>query len=106
MGGITNAHGTALVLYFYALGLDKTDFVRAIALAFILYKAAQLVAVVQAGMMTPALFGLSVVASAVALGGFWVGLMVQDRMNQRMFNRAVLIVLGGLGAFLIFRALR
>jgi uncharacterized membrane protein YfcA len=106
MGGITNAHGTPLVLYFYALGLDKADFVRAIALAFILYKAAQLVAVIHAGMMTPVLFALSVVASAVALGGFRVGLMVQDRMNQQAFNRAVLYVLAALGAFLVFRALR
>jgi hypothetical protein len=41
MGGITNAHGTPLVVYFYALGLDKGEFVRAISLAFIVYKAAQ-----------------------------------------------------------------
>jgi uncharacterized membrane protein YfcA len=106
VGGITNAHGTPLVLYLYALGLDKVDFVRAIALAFILYKAAQLVAVTQAGMMTPVLFGLSVLASAVALGGFRVGLMVQDRMNQRVFNGAVLCVLAALGAFLVLRSLR
>jgi len=106
MGGITNAHGTPLVLYFYALGLDKGDFVRGIALAFILYKAAQFVAVVSAGMMTPVLFGLSVGASVVALGGFAIGLAVQDRMNQRMFNRAVLTVLAALGVFLVFRAVR
>ena len=106
MGGITNAHGTPLVLYFYALGLDKADFVRGIALAFILYKAAQFVAVVSAGMMTPVLLGLSVGASVVALGGFAIGLAVQDRMNQRMFNRAVLTVLAALGVFLVFRAVR
>jgi uncharacterized membrane protein YfcA len=104
LGGITNAHGTPLVLYFYALGLDKADFVRAIALAFIVYKAAQLVAILQAGMMTPALFGLSVLASAVALGGFRLGLAVQDRLNQRAFNRAVLAVLAALGTFLVVRA--
>ncbi len=106
MGGITNAHGTPLVLYFYALGLDKADFVRAISLAFIVYKLAQLVAVTHAGMMTPVLFGLSGVASLVALGGFWLGLKVQDRMNQRVFNRVVLGVLAAVGAFLVFRATR
>jgi hypothetical protein len=106
MGGITNAHGTPLVLYFYALGLDKADFVRAVSLGFIVYKSAQFVAVTQAGMMTLDLFGLSVIASLVALGAFWLGLKVQDRMNQVVFNRVVLVVLAGLGAFLVFRSLR
>ena len=106
VGGITNAHGTPLVLYLYALGLDKAEFVRAISLAFIVYKAAQLVAVTQAGIMTVPLFELSIAASLVALGAFWLGLAVQDRMNQRLFNRVILGVLTALGALLIWRALR
>ncbi len=106
MGGITNAHGTALVIYFYALGLDKGEFVRAISLAFIVYKAAQLVAVVQAGIMTLDLFWFSVLATGIAMMAFWLGLRVQDRMNQRAFNRAILGVLALLGAFLVFRAVR
>jgi hypothetical protein len=106
MGGITNAHGTPLALYFYALGLDKTEFVRAIALAFIVYKAAQLAAVTQAGIMTLDLFWLSVLASAVAMAAFVLGLRVQDRMNQRVFNRVILCVLAALGSLLVFRGLR
>ena len=106
MGGITNAHGTPLVLYLYALGLDKAEFVRTVAVAFILYKAAQLVAVTHAGMMTPALFGVSCLAALVALAGFAVGLRVQDRMNQAAFNRAVLVVLAVVGVFLVARSLR
>lgn len=105
MGGITNAHGTPLVLYFYALGLQKADFVRAISLAFIVYKAAQLVAVTQAGIMTLPLFGLSTLATLVAIVAFGLGLRVQDRMNQRVFNRVILCLLGALGALLVFRAL-
>ena len=106
MGGITNAHGTPLVLYFYALGLDKAEFVRAISLAFIVYKAAQLVAVTQAGIMTLPLFELSVLATLLALAAFGVGLRVQDWMNQRVFNRVILGVLTALGALLVFRAVR
>lgn len=106
VGGITNAHGTPLVLYFYALGLAKAEFVRAIAVAFIVYKAAQLVAVIQVGIMTLPLFGLSALATLAALGAFWLGLRVQDRMNQRTFNRVVLTILAALGAFLVFRAVR
>src|SRR5215470_2995462 len=96
MGGITNAHGTPLVLYFYALGLDKVEFVRAIALGFIVYKAAQFIAVWQAGIMTLWLFEVSIGATLVALGAFWLGLQVQDRLNQRAFNRVILCVLTAL----------
>jgi len=106
MGGITNAHGTPLVLYFYALGLDKAEFVRAISLAFIVYKAAQLVAVTQAGIMTLSLFQLSILATLLALAAFAAGLRAQDRMNQRVFNRVILSVLSALGVLLVFRALR
>jgi hypothetical protein len=93
------------VLYFYALGLDKDEFVRSVAVTFLVYKAAQLVAVTQAGLMTGELFGLSVLATGVALGAFRLGLAVQDRMAQRTFNRVVLGVLAGLGIFLTARAL-
>ena len=79
---------------------------RAISLAFIVYKAAQLVAVTQAGIMTLDLFWLSVLATALALAAFGLGLRVQDRMNQRVFNRAILAVLTALGGLLVFRAMR
>ncbi len=106
VGGITNVQGTPLVLYFYALGMGKTEFVQAIALAFFVYKVAQLAALVQVGIMTTQLFWLSALATLAALGAFWLGLRVQDRMNQVTFNRVVLVVLAVLGIFLVSRALR
>jgi uncharacterized membrane protein YfcA len=106
VGGITNAHGTPLVVYFYALGLDKGEFVRAISLAFIVYKTAQLAAVIQTGMMTLDLFWWSIAATLGALAAFRLGLVVQDRLNQRAFNRAILGMLAALGALLVYRALR
>jgi len=47
-----------------------------------------------------------VVASGLSLGSFWLGLKVQDRVAQAIFNRAVLAFLTLLGGFLVFRALR
>src|SRR6266498_1572294 len=38
VGGITNTPGTPLVIYFYALGMAKTEFVGSIAFTFIAYK--------------------------------------------------------------------
>ena len=105
LGGITNVPGTPLVMYFYALGLAKPDFVRAVAVTFVLYKVFQLGAVTWYGLMTWPLFGLSILLSLIALVGFRAGLAVQDRLEQRTFNRVVLGYLGLLGTLLIIRAL-
>ena len=105
IGGVTNVPGTPLTLYFYALGMDKTTFVRSIAVSFIVYKLAQLVAVVAAGFMTAERLGLSVAATLVGLGAFRLGLAVQDRLSQRAFNQVVLWWLGLLGLFLVYRGL-
>lgn len=104
LGGITNVPGVPLVLYFYALGLPKSEFVRSVAISFFIYKVAQLASVIQVGLMSWLLFGLSVLASVLSLGTFWLGLKVQDRVAQATFNRAILGFLALLGGFLVFRA--
>lgn len=104
LGGVTNVPGTPLVMYFYALGLAKHDFVRAVALSFIVYKLVQLGAVTYYGLLDGRLFVVSLGLTAVALGAFALGLRVQDRLPQRVFNRAVLIFLALLGLGLIVRA--
>jgi hypothetical protein len=48
--------------------------------------------------------GVSVVLTAVAFAGFAAGLRVQDRLEQALFNRAVLGALAVLGLGLIARA--
>lgn len=105
VGGITNTPGTPLVIYFYALGLAKYDFVAAIAFTFVVYKLVQLGAVITYGLLTWPLVGASLPLIAVALLGFHLGLRVQDRLEPRAFNRAVLVFLAALGAWLVWRSL-
>jgi uncharacterized membrane protein YfcA len=105
IGGVTNVPGTPLVMYFVALGLAKHEFVRAVAVTFVLYKLVQLGAVTWYGLLTWPLFGLSAALAVVALAGFRLGLAIQDRLEQRTFNRVVLVFLALLGAGLIARAL-
>lgn len=105
IGGVTNVPGTPLVIYFYALGMAKPDFVRAVAVTFVLYKVVQLGAVTWYGLMTWPLLGLSALLTLAALGGFRLGLAIQDRLDQATFNRVILVFLGVLGASLIVRAL-
>jgi uncharacterized protein len=105
VGGLTNTPGTVLVILFYALGFPKHQFVRSIALSFVVLKLVQLAAVSHFGLMSWNLFGFSLALTVVALVGFYGGLKVQDRLDQRLFNRAVLLVLGGTGLWLIYRSL-
>lgn len=105
IGGVTNSPATPLVLYFHAIGLSKPDFVSAAAFTFFFYKLVQLGAVTWYGLLPWSLLGASLALTAVALAGFAVGLRVQDRLDQRSFNRAVLVFLGVLGAWLVVRSL-
>ncbi len=100
IGGVTNVPGTPLVMYFNALGLAKHEFVTAVAFTFIVYKVVQLGAVVYFGLLTWELVGWSLALTLVGLGGFAVGLRVQDRLDARAFNRAVLGFLALLGLWL------
>lgn len=103
IGGITNVPGTPLVIYFYALGLAKDEFVRAVAFTFVVYKVVQLAAVTYYGLFTWRLLWLSSGLTLVALGGFALGLRLQDRLDQLTFNRVVLGFLAALGVWLVLR---
>jgi uncharacterized membrane protein YfcA len=105
VGGITNVPGTPLVIYFYALGMGKDDFVRAVAFTFIVYKGVQLGALVWYGIFTWSLVLPSAALCVVGGAGFLVGLRIQDRLDQRAFNRVVLGFLVCLGAWLVVRSL-
>jgi uncharacterized membrane protein YfcA len=105
VGGITNVPGTPLVIYFYALRLSKPDFVSAVAFTFVLYKIVQLAAVTWYGLFTWSLLGWSLPLTLAALGGFALGLRVQDRLEQQTFNRVVLVFLAALGGWLVLRSL-
>ena len=105
IGGVTNVPGTPLVLYFRALGLAKDEFVSAIAFTFVVYKVVQLGAVLFYGLVTWPIVAGTAALTAVALGGFALGLRVQDRLEQAAFNRAVLGFLAAVGAWLLWRSL-
>jgi uncharacterized membrane protein YfcA len=106
VGGITNVPGTPLVIYFHALGLGKHEFVASVAFTFVAYKLVQLGAVFYYGLLSPSLVGVSLGLALVALLGFGLGLVVQERLEQRTFNRVILVVLGLLGLWLVVRGLR
>jgi uncharacterized protein len=106
IGGVTNVHGTPLVMYFVALGLAKHDFLAAVSFTFVVYKLVQLGAVTYFGLMSGSLWMWSAVLTVVALAGFALGLRVQDRLDPRTFRRATLGFLAVLGTWLLVRSVR
>src|SRR5437588_573330 len=56
------------------------------------------------GLLPTALAATSVALTGIALAGFVIGLWIQNRLDQRAFNRAVLALLGALGLWLIVRS--
>jgi uncharacterized protein len=106
VGGVTNVPGLPLVIYFYALKLEKTEFVRSTALTFVVYKVVQIVALAWYGAFTARFVLPTLGLTVAALVGFFVGLGIQDRLDQKTFNRAVLAFLAALGLWLLLRAAR
>jgi uncharacterized membrane protein YfcA len=106
VGGITNVPGTPLAIYFYALRMDKDEFVRSVAVSFLVYKLVQLGAVSSFGLLSWRLVAVSAGLTVVGLAAFRLGLAVQDRLEQGAFNRLVLVFLAGLGVALVIRATR
>lgn len=105
LGGLTNVPGTPLVIYFHALGVDRHEFVRSVALAFMTYKVVQLGAVTWYGLLTWPLLLASVALTVLGLCSFAVGLRLQDWLPERIFNGGVMTFLALVGIWLIARSL-
>ena len=106
LNGMTNAAGPPLAIYLYGLRLPKTEFVRSIATIFLITKLSQLVAVSTWNLFTFSTLRLSLQVTLFCLLGFYVGLKTQDRVNQKTFNRGLLVILFVIGVALVMRALR
>ena len=105
LNGLTNAAGPTLAIYFYSLKLEKRFFVKSIATIFCITKIAQLAAVSTWNLFNWDTLTLSVQVVLFTLIGFFAGLKTQDRVNQKTFNRGLLVLLTVIGIVLIARAL-
>ena len=106
LGGMTNVFGPPMVMYFHSLQMEKLEFVRSIALAFLILKVTQLTAVLNWNLLHGPVLTRSVLLTGLALLGMWGGVKVQDTIPQRAFNRAVLGFLFVSGLGLLWRAAR
>jgi uncharacterized membrane protein YfcA len=105
LNGLTNAAGPTLAIYLYSLKLDKRTFVKSIATIFVTTKLSQLVAISTWNLFNWETITLSVQVLLFTLAGFYAGIKAQDRVNQRNFNRGLLILLSVIGITLLLRSL-
>ncbi len=104
--GVSNTLSPIVAIYMLSLQLAKFDFVKSVALVFFSFKMAQVGAVWKWHLFTPDRVWLSAGATAFAFAGFGIGLRVQDRINQRTFNRVLLALLVIIGLLLAGKAFR
>jgi uncharacterized membrane protein YfcA len=106
LGGLTNTPAVVVTPYYYAIGLAKAEFVRAVSATFLVFKLTQLGAVWQVGLIDRRVLLPWLGATLVSLAAFRLGLGAQDRVPQATFNRAVLCLLTVVAAAMLARALR
>lgn len=105
LNGLTNAAGPTLAIYLYSLRLDKRTFVKSLATIFVITKISQLIAISTWNLFNWETITLSVQVLLFTLAGFYAGMRAQDRVNQRNFNRGLLVLLSVIGVILLLRAL-
>ena len=105
LNGVTNAAGPALAIYLYNLKLEKRTFVKTLATTFVITKLTQLVAISTWNFFNWYTIRLSILVLVFTLAGFYAGIKAQDRVNQKTFNRGLLILLFVVGVVLVLRAL-
>lgn len=103
--GATGASGPVVTLYMYSQRLPKHMFVYLITVLYTAFNAVQIVSLASLGLYHASLFGLALVAVVPTLVGIHVGFRVQDAVDQRTFNRILMIVLGIIAVKLIIDGL-
>lgn len=105
MGGFSGTWGPPTVLFLTALDTPKLDQVRIQGVLYGLGSVVLVGAHIGSGVLRWETLPFALATLAPALAGMWIGLHLQDRIDQRLFQRATLIVLIFAGLNLIRRGL-
>ncbi len=93
IGGLSGMWGPPTVLYLTALGTEKTEQMRVQGVIYGLGAVALLGAHVGSGVFNAQTAPFSALLVVPAILGMWIGGRIQDRIDQKTFKRATLIVL-------------
>lgn len=104
LGGMTTFFGPPLIMFLFALNLDKDEFVGTISTVYLCAAVPLAVALGMFGFMGPQEYLWSSAAAAPLLLGVLVGQWLRSRISQSAFRRGLLLMLVVVGVRLIYRA--
>ncbi len=93
IGGLSGVWGPPTVAYLTAIRTPKAEQIRVQGVIYGLGAVALFGAHLNSGVLRLATMPLSLAMVPPALAGLWLGFKLQDRMDQRLFRKATLIVL-------------
>jgi uncharacterized membrane protein YfcA len=105
LGGATSISGPFIASYTHALKLSKQEFVFFLSLMYLFGATVQVVTYLVIGLYDAATLVVGVVSCLPNLLGVWLGLRVQRRIDQELFRRLVVAMIGVSGATLVVRGL-
>lgn len=106
IAGGTGVFVIPAVPYLQALGLEKEDLVQALGLSFTVSTVALAAGLAMRGAWQVGDLGLSVLATAPALAGMWLGQRLRAKISPQLFRKGFLICLLLLGAEMLTRPFR
>lgn len=104
-GGVSGVWGPPTVLYLAAIDAPKAQAIRVQGVIYGIGAVVLMTAHLRSGVLDGRTIPLSLALVPPMVLGMWLGQIVQDRLNQTLFRRAMLAVLLVAGANLIRRAL-
>ncbi len=105
IGGISNLFGPPLIMYFVALKLPKDDFVGSIAMFFAVGAIVLYLSLIFNGVLVVENVVASAIGAVPVMIGVWLGRKVRNKVEQKTFQRILLLVLIVIGFNLIRRSI-
>lgn len=104
LGGMTTFFGPPLIMFLFALNLEKDQFVGTISTVYLCAAIPLAAALGMFGIMGPEGYLWSTVAAVPLLLGLLVGQWLRTRISQSAFRRGLLLMLLIVGVRLMYRA--
>jgi len=104
LGGMTTFFGPPIIMFLFALNLQKDEFVGTISTVYLCAAVPLAAALGMFGFMGPEEYLWSSVAAAPLLLGVLLGQWLRTRISQPAFRRGLLLMLLVVGVRLIYRA--
>lgn len=104
LGGMTTFFGPPLIMFLFALNLEKDEFVGTISTVYLCAAVPLALALGMFGVMGTQQFLWSTIAAAPLFLGVLLGQWLRNRISQSAFRRGLLLMLLVVGVRLIYRA--